>query len=67
MQKEKTCDSTAIGEHIRRRKMGKLKKQKKKRKLENNVNVVFNSNEEKYLLTKPVASSVCHKLQSIYA
>ena len=48
----KTRDSPAIGEHVRRRKMGKWKKLKRE-KLENNVNVVFNSNEEKYLLTKP--------------
>ena len=51
----------------KKKKNGEIEKTKKKRKLENNVNVVFNSNEEKYLLTKPVASSVCHKLQSIYA
>ena len=50
-RKKSTCDSTAIGEHIRRRKIGKWKKLKRG-KLENNVNVVFNSNEEKHLLTK---------------
>ena len=44
----KTCDSTAIGEHIKEGKWKKLKRGK----LENNVNVVFNSNEEKHLLTK---------------
>ena len=46
-----TCGSTAIGEHIRRRKMGKWKKLKRG-KLENNINIVFNSNEEKHWLTK---------------
>ena len=38
---------------MRRTKKGKLKKLKRG-KLENNVNVVFNSNEEKCLLTKLV-------------
>ena len=47
----KTHDSAAIGEHIRRNKMMKWKKLKRG-KLENNVNVVFNSNVEKHLLTK---------------
>ena len=41
----------AIGEHISERKMGKWEKLKR-RKLENNVNVVFNRNEENHLLTK---------------